>query len=158
MDYSNFNMMIDKRFMSHSYFYKKVIMNWLCYSEKEFENILIYSSNMELTKGFLIKVSSEFEDYLEDCIMITQKEHYGILEIKIKAYFNNKERDFEITIKPINRLKLDQMRGLRLSGVILDVGSKNCIENYLDNELITNELLPCLLIPTDLDIGLTLYY
>lgn len=157
MDYSNFNMIIDKRFMSHNYFYKKVITNWLYYSEKEFENILIYSSDLELTKSFLIKISSEIEDYFQSRIIVTQRKYHDTFTIRIKGRFANKEKVLEIIIQSINRIKLDQ-RGLRLSGIILDVNSKYSIENYLDDELINNRLLTYLLTPTDLDIGLTLYY
>lgn len=157
MDYSNFNMMIDKRFMSHSYFYKKVIMNWLCYSEKEFENILIYSSDLELTKSFLIKISSEVEDYFKSHVIVTQRKYHDTFEIKIKKRSSDKEKILQIIIQSTDRIKLDQ-RGLRLSGIILDVNSKYSIENYLDDELINNRLLTYLLTPTDLDIGLTLYY
>ena len=157
MDYSNFNMIIDKRFMSYSYFYKKVIMNWLYYSEKEFENILIYSSDLELTKSFLIKISSEVEDYFKSHVIVTQRKYHDTFEIKIKKRSSDKEKILQIIIQSTNRIKLDQ-RGLKLSGIILDVNGKASIEDYLDDNLFYSRIFPYLLLPTDLDIGLTLYY
>ena len=89
---------------------------------------------------------------------ITQEKYHNTFEIKIKEKFSkNEKRTLKIIIQFIDKIKLNQ-KGLMLSGVILDINNKNNIENYLDDNFIDTRILPYLLLPTDLDIGLTLYY
>lgn len=166
IDYRYFDMIINKKFIDHYEFYNKIIEHWL-YTKKEnntryggsiyapYNSILIYSDKINLIRDEILKIIDDNYKHINIKVFYDNERKFQI-QLSVS---NNPEKRLIIIIQSLESLELDQ-RGLRLVGLIVDIDDKNkaIINKYLNDDLISIKLKSFLTVPTNLNIGLVLYY
>lgn len=153
VEYGYFDMIIDKRFIDSEEFYKLVIKQWFDKSDKKYESIVIYTDNIEKVKNSILNILPYISCFIKVGTIHDRDKNNINFDLEME------DNNLLVNIQSIDRIRLDQ-RGARAAGVIIDIDveNKKRINKYIENTDIEQKLLWFLIAPTNLNIGLVLYY
>lgn len=149
--YRDFDMVINRKFINPNDFYKQIINHWVQTENiKSIEKILIYSDDIKMTEKTILNIIPN----ISTMISYKRKNYHNR---DILDYLYLKDKVLNINIQPIDTINLEQ-RGIKCAGVIIDVEDKKIIDEYLKTHKDLVKFYYYLTPPTNLNIGLVLYY